>query len=290
MTVVDPLPVPEQVDLDAVPVGVTEDGEPWCLAVSGGAHTLVAGCTGAGKSALLRALLQGLAPGIRDGLVDVRACDPKGGMELAPAAGLFTAFAYRPHDMVELLEQTAWDMTQRAERCRGQVRVHTPTVEEPAIVMIVDELAFLTSYELDHQLRRRASAALSLMLSQGRGPAVTVIGAMQDPRKDIVAFRDLFPVRVGLRMVEAEQTDMVLGKGARNRGAACEQIPAALPGVGYQLLDGQQHPTRVRAAWISDDDIEALARTYPAAHRSDDDVPVVIDLTDKAQDREGREQ
>lgn len=53
------------------------------------------------KSALLHALLWGLAPGIRDGLMDVRACDPKGGMELAPAAGLFTAFAYRPHDMVE---------------------------------------------------------------------------------------------------------------------------------------------------------------------------------------------
>ena len=264
LRVVEPGPVPEDVDLDAVPVGATEDGEPWCLAVSGGAHTLVAGSTGSGKSALLHALLRGLAPGIRDGLVDVRACDPKGGMELAPAAGLFTGFAYRPHDMVELLEHTAWDMTQQAERCRGRVRVHTPTVAEPAIVVIVDELAFLTSYELDPQLRKRANAALSLLLSQGRGPAVTVIGAMQDPRKDIVAFRDLFPVRVGLRMVEADQTDMVLGKGARNRGAACELIPDDLRGVGYQLLDGQQHPTRVRAAWTSDHDIEDLARTHPA--------------------------
>ena len=114
-------------------------------------------------------------------------------------------------------------------------------------MVVVDELAYLTSYEPDPQLRKRATAALSLLLSQGRGPAVTVIAAMQDPRKDIVTFRDLFPVRVGLRMVEAEQTDMVLGKGARNRGAACELIPAALPGVGYQLLDGEQHPTRVRA-------------------------------------------
>ena len=63
------MPVPDAVDLDAVPVGVTEDGETWCLAVSGGAHTLIAGCTGAGKSAVLHALLRGLAPGIRDGLV-----------------------------------------------------------------------------------------------------------------------------------------------------------------------------------------------------------------------------
>ena len=189
-------------------------------------------------------------------------------MEFACGAGLFSEFAYRPHDMVELLEQAAWEMIARAERLRGVVRVHTPTVDEPAIVVVVDELAYLTSYEPDAQLRKRATAALSLLLSQGRGPAVTVVAAMQDPRKDAVSFRDLFPVRVALRMVEAEQTDLVLGRGARNRGAACEQIPAALPGVGYQLLDGEPHPTRVRASWISDHDIDALARHYPAAHRT----------------------
>ena len=129
---------------------------------------------------------------------------------------------------------------------------------------MVDELAQLTSYEPDPKLRRRAIQALSLLLSQGRGPAVTVIAAMQDPRKDIVEFRDLFPVRVALRMVEADQANLVLGRGARAKGAACELIPRALPGVGYQLLDGEQHPTRVRASWVSDADIEALAQDYPA--------------------------
>jgi S-DNA-T family DNA segregation ATPase FtsK/SpoIIIE len=107
---------------------------------------------------------------------------------------------------------------------------------------------------------------------------------MQDPRKDIVTFRDLFPVRLALRMVETDQTDMVLGRGARNRGAACELIPRSLPGVGYQLLDGEQHPTRVRASWLSDTDIDALARQYPATDTTGEGQ-VVIDLTDKAQDR-----
>jgi DNA segregation ATPase FtsK/SpoIIIE, S-DNA-T family len=268
--VVRPLPVLDVVDLDAVPVGVTEDGEPWCLAVSGGAHPLIAGCTGSGKGSVVSSLLRGLAPGIRDGLVEVRAVDPKGGMELAPSAALFTQFAYRPEDMVELLEEAAWTMIQRANRLRGVVRVHKPTVEEPAILVVVDELAQLTSYEPDTKLRRRAIQALSLLLSQGRGPAVTVIAAMQDPRKDIVEFRDLFPVRVALRMVEADQANLVLGRGARAKGAACELIPRALPGVGYQVLDGEQHPTRVRASWLSDADIEALARDYPAPGRRPD--------------------
>jgi DNA segregation ATPase FtsK/SpoIIIE, S-DNA-T family len=216
-------------------------------------------------------LLRGLASGIRDGVVDVRAVDPKGGMELAPGAALFTQFAWRPEDMVELLEEAAWTMVDRASRLRGVVRVHTPTVEEPAIVVVVDELAQLTSYEPDPKLRRRAIQALSLLLSQGRGPAVTVIAAMQDPRKDVVEFRDLFPVRVALRMVEADQANLVLGRGARARGAACELIPRALPGVGYQLLDGEQHPTRVRASWMSDAAIEALARDYPAPRLDLDD-------------------
>jgi S-DNA-T family DNA segregation ATPase FtsK/SpoIIIE len=271
--VVDPLPVPTMVDLDAVPVGVTEDGEPWRLAISGGAHTLIAGCTGSGKGSVLWSLLRGLALGIRDGLVDVRAVDPKGGMELAPGAALFSQFAWRREDMVELLEEAAWTMADRASRLRGVVRVHTPTVEEPAIVVVVDELAQLTSYEPDPKLRKRAIHALSLLLSQGRGPAVTVIAAMQDPRKDVVEFRDLFPVRVALRMVEADQANLVLGRGARARGAACELIPRALPGVGYQLLDGEQHPTRVRASWMSDDAIDALARDFPAAHRPHDPAP-----------------
>ena len=103
---------------------------------------------------------------------------------------------------------------------------------------------------------------------------------MQDPRKDIVTFRDLFPVRLALRMVETDQTDMVLGRGARNRGAACELIPRSLPGVGYQLLDGEQHPTRVRASWLTDSDIENLARTYKAGSGIGGDGPAVIDLTE----------
>ena len=41
-----------------------------------------------------------------------------------------------------------------------------------------------------------------------------------------------------------------------------------------ELLDGEQHPTRVRASWMSDADIEALARNYPApGPRSDSETP-----------------
>jgi S-DNA-T family DNA segregation ATPase FtsK/SpoIIIE len=87
----------------------------------------------------------------------------------------------------------------------------------------------------------------------------------------VVSFRDLFPMRVALRLVEDAQTRLVLGAGAHDRGAMCERIPRALPGVGYVLLDGDMHPTRVRASWVTDADIDALARDYPAPTRPEGD-------------------
>ena len=283
-TVVPALPVPyaDGVDLAGVQVGVTEAGEPWRLAMSGGAHTLVAGETGSGKSSVIWSLLRGLAPAIAAGWVQVWACDPKGGMELAPGAALFARFAHHPETMVELLEDAALVMQARCDRLRGHTRTHPPTVDEPALVVLVDELAHLTAYGTDPALRKRATQAISLLLSQGRAPAVTVVAALQDPRKDVVAFRDLFPVRVALRMVEADQTRLVLGPGAHDRGAACERIPRALPGVGYVLLDGHHYPTRVRAAWVSDDDIAAMAATHaPDAAPAGRDV---IDITTASQE------
>ncbi len=86
------LPVSEDVDLEAVPIGLQEDGEPWNVQVLG-THMLVAGMTGAGKGSVLWSLLRGLGPEIRDGRVQVWAIDPKGGMELGPGRALYTRFA-----------------------------------------------------------------------------------------------------------------------------------------------------------------------------------------------------
>jgi S-DNA-T family DNA segregation ATPase FtsK/SpoIIIE len=157
------------------------------------------------------------------------------------------------------------------------------------IAVVVDELASLTAYA-ERDDRRRISAALSLLLSQGRAVGV-VVAALQDPRKEVLPFRDLFPTRIALALVESEQTDLVLGRGARIRGADCARIPLTTPGIGWVWCDGEQEPARVRAGWVSDDDITALVQAYtPGTPAPDDDGdPVVIDFTDKARDRQGRE-
>ena len=98
-----------------------------------------------------------------------------------------------------------------------------------------------------------------------------MVGAVQDPRKDVLPQRDLFPTRIGLRLTEAEHVDLVLGPGARNRGAGCDLIPDTLPGVGYVEVDGIAEPVRVRFARHTDDDITHLG-----------DRPALLALVDDA--------
>ena len=70
--------------------------------------------------------------------------------------------------------------------------------------------------------------------------------------------RDLFPTRIALRLNEAEQVGLVLGAGARNRGAHADLIPDTLPGVGYVTVDGIAEPVRVRFSHVTDTHIAQL--------------------------------
>ena len=143
-------------------------------------------------------------------------------------------------------------MRERQDRLFGVTRLHTPSTDEPLIVVMVDELAALTAWINDRAVKKRIESALGLLLSQGRAVGVVVVGAIQDPRKDVLPQRDLFPIRIGLRLNEAEHIDLTLGRAARLRGAACDMIPDTLPGVGYVQVDGITEPVRVRFAHHTD--------------------------------------
>ena len=70
-----------------------------------------------------------------------------------------------------------------------------------------------------------------------------------------------------MRLDEPAQVDMVLGDGARDRGAFCDEIspdPDTGAGVAYVRLEAAPDPVRVRAAFVSDDDIRDMTTTYTA--------------------------
>jgi len=268
ITIVAPIEPDESPNLKALTVAVREDGLMYRLRLLG-THLLIAGATGAGKGSVLWSIVAALGPGIRSGLVQVWALDPKGGMELAAGRKLFAKFCYGGDDaanwesaFADLLDEAVAIMRARQTRLRGFSRLHKPTVDEPFIVVVVDELASLTAYVTDRDAKRRIGSALSLLLSQGRAVGVTVVGALQDPRKEVLPFRDLFPTRLALRLAEAAQVGLVLTDGARARGARCDEIPESLPGVGYVGIDGEAEPVRVRFPYISDEHIADLVDAY----------------------------
>ncbi|GAA1280405.1 hypothetical cell division FtsK/SpoIIIE protein [Planotetraspora silvatica] len=263
----DPLPavpVPDRPSVGPVEIGQQEDGRPLRLKVHG-THVLVAGATGAGKGSFLWGTIRGLLPAMRAGLVQVWALDPKR-MELSFGRPLFgDRYAADPKQCADLLDEAVCVMQERADRFAGLQRNHTPTVQDPFVLVIVDEVAFLTAYQSDKQLKQRISAALATLTTQGRAVGVGVLAALQDPRKEVMNIRNLFPDKIALRLDESEQVDMVLGDGARDRGALADHIspvPQLGAGVGYVRLETSPDPVRVRAAYVSDADIRAMVADF----------------------------
>ncbi len=258
------LPIPDVASVGPVEIGRCEDGTLWRLKVHG-THVLVAGATGAGKGSIIWSTIRGLLPAVRAGLVQVWALDPKR-MELSFGRALFgDRYAANPAACADLLEAAVTVMQERADRFAGLQRNHTPTVEDPFVLVVVDEVAFLTAYQSDKGLKLRISAALATLTTQGRAVGFGVMAALQDPRKEVMNVRNLFPDKIALRLDESEQVDMVLGDGARDRGALADHIspvPEQGAGIGYVRLETSPEPIRVRAGYVCDADIRAMVADF----------------------------
>jgi S-DNA-T family DNA segregation ATPase FtsK/SpoIIIE len=253
------------VDLRRVVIGRTETGKPLRLQLLG-THVLTVGVSGAGKGSLLWSVAWALAPAIQAGRVKLYGIDPKGGMELGQAPEVFEQVVFdNGSRAVTLLEWLAQEVKRRAESYRGRRRMWTAESGDPFILLVVDELADLIAYQTDKNLRDRATRAVQAITSQGRAPGVCVLGLLQDPRKEIIAFRHLFSTRVAMRLDEPAQVDMVLGDGVRQRGAAAHEISESTPGVAWVKEDGKREPVRARVFHVTDDHLGQLV-TYVTGH------------------------
>lgn len=271
-TLAEPVAVPPhdpEPDLHGLPVAVCEDGQTWRLDLLG-QHVLIGGATGAGKASALWSIIDRLAPDVRSGRVQLWGIDPKA-LELSYGGRLFAQVVDDgdPEAAADLLEDLVRAMDRRKGVMRGAARVHTPTPGDPLIVLVIDELAALTAWA-PQTVRKRIETALALLLTQGRALAVSVVAAAQDPRKESLGLRGLFTVRVGMRLSESGEVDLLLGSGARAQGAACDRIARGTPGVAWVFSDGDPTPRRIRFGWVADTDIRTVASTYtytpPALH------------------------
>ena len=255
------------IDLRHVFSGRTEYGQDWHVPLAGG-HTLVAGSTGAGKNSAMWCPLVSIAPAIRDGLVRVSGIDPKG-MELAYGRRIFHRYAVTGTDALAVLDDLVETMQARKAEFAGQVRSVPISREHPLELLEFDEIGALTKY-IDRKTREAITERVALLTTQGRALGFTVRGYVQEPTKDTVPVRELFPRRICLRVSAKSHVSMVLGDQAYERGAWANRITETEAGVGYVFGEGIREPLRIRAGWVPDDTIKHLETfvTGPITHNT----------------------
>ncbi|MGH3933585.1 MAG: FtsK/SpoIIIE domain-containing protein [Pseudonocardiaceae bacterium] len=244
-------------DLGRVLSGRTEYGQDWHVPLAGSAsHTLTAGASGAGKNSVMWCPLVSIAPAIRDGLVRVSGIDPKG-MELAYGRRIFHRYAVTGAQALHVLDELVEAMATRKAQFAGRVRSVPISPEHPLELLEFDEIGALTRYT-DRKTREAITERVALLTTQGRALGVTVRGYVQEPTKDTVPVRELFPRRICLRVTAKSHVGMVLGDGAYDRGAWANRITETEAGVGYVFGEGIREPLRVRAGWVPDQTIKHL--------------------------------
>jgi S-DNA-T family DNA segregation ATPase FtsK/SpoIIIE len=245
----------EAVNLRRVWAGRTEYGQDWHIPLAGG-HTLTAGATGAGKNSVMWCPLISIAPALRDGLVRVSGIDPKG-MELAYGRGIFARYAVTGPEALTVLDELIEAMQARKAEFAGRVRTVPITREHPLELLEFDEIGALTKYT-DRKTREAITEKVALLTTQGRALGFTVHGYVQEPTKDTVPVRELFPRRICLRVSAKSHVGMVLGDQAYERGAWANRITDTEAGVGYVFGEGIREPLRIRAGWVPDHTIKHL--------------------------------
>jgi S-DNA-T family DNA segregation ATPase FtsK/SpoIIIE len=267
----DPIPAIElphssdEVDLQAIELGDTEYGEAWTQSFIG-QHLFVAGATGSGKGSLLWSPLRGMAPMLRDGIVQADVIDLKEGMETEVGAALFHERATSWEDAVALVTAFRDELKERQALLREQgKRKFTPSAETPLRLLMIDELGMLTAYGPAQEVRA-VLKVLSEVMTQGRAAGFGVCGYVQEPTKDTVPIRELFTTRVCLSVTATNQVDIVLGEDMRVRGALADEIPLdeAHAGIGYVVQQRSRTPIRVRACHQTDEDIRELVEFVTA--------------------------
>jgi len=247
----------ESVDLARAWAGRTEYGQDWFLSLAGpGAHLLGAGATGSGKNSIMWSPLVSIAPALRDGLVRASGIDPKG-MELAYGRRIFTRYAVTGREALAVLDDLIDCMERRKAEFAGRIRAVPISRDHPLELLEFDEIGALTKYT-NRQTREAITERVALLTTQGRALGFTVRGYVQEPTKDTVPVRDLFPRRICLRVTAKSHVAMVLGDQAYERGAWANRIPESDAGVGYVWGDGIREPLRVRAGWVPDETVKAL--------------------------------
>ena len=160
------------------------------------------------------------------------------------------------------------------------LRAHRRRKVEPGdgisvITSIFDEIALYSATLGTEQQQRQFVALFRDLVARGRAAAMPVVAATQRPSVDIIpkSLRDLFGYRAAFRCTSTGSSDIILGDGWSSAGFSATDIKPAQQGVAYLIAEGGV-PQLVKAAWLSDADITAIADYAAWIRRSRPLTPV----------------
>jgi len=220
-------------------LGVDADGAPLLLRLPAAevGNVLVAGMTGAGKTALARTMLTSLAMYNRPAQVQLVLIDPK-------ARG-FAPLQRMPHVLGELVSAQE-DVRDCLHWLVGEMeRRRAAQIAAPALVVAIDELA-----DLIQTGGSRIEALIARLCAGGRDAGIHLIACAQKPTAELIGStaKAGFPVRLVGAVASREE--------ARYATGVNESGAESLEGKGdFVLLAGNQ-TVRFQAAWIGPRDLD----------------------------------
>jgi S-DNA-T family DNA segregation ATPase FtsK/SpoIIIE len=144
----------------------------------------------------------------------------------------------------------------------------TPDLGWPFYLVPIDEVAYFSATVGTSIQQKEFNATNRDVVARGRAPGIIPVEATQRPSADIIptSLRDLFGYRWAFRCSTEASSDTILGHGWANQGYSATEIDPQARGVSWlRAEDGI--PRRMKAAYLSDDEIISLA-TDAATARS----------------------
>ena len=242
---------------DPVHLGQDEYGEPVYVNLAE-RNMLLGGEPGAGKSSGLNLITAhgALSHDCRLVLVDGKQVEL--GMWQA-CADMFIGPSI--DDAIEAFKEFQGTMNDRYQTllATGRRKI-TRESGDPVYLIPIDEYAYFSA-TVGTKTQRDTFAALTRdLVARGRAAGVIIILATQRPSHQVIdpSMRDLFSYRWAFRCTTDSSSDVVLGQGWASEGYTAADIDPLARGVGW-LLSETGDPRRIKAAYLTDDDIKYLA-------------------------------
>lgn len=256
---------------DPIPFGIDENGDTIAVTLMY-RNLLCGGEPGSGKSSLLNTIIAhaALCRDVKLWLFDGKT------VELGPwedVADVFVGNSMR--DALNRLRELQAEMDDRYRRLHAVRRrkiVQSDGLD--AILCVIDELAFFSVTTGTPAEQEEFKTLVRDLVARGRAAGVIVVAATQRPSADIIptSLRDLFGYRVAFRCTTDSSSDIILAVGWAKEGYSARSIRPEDVGIGWLLAEGGL-PRRFKAAYLTDDHIDAVVTTALRRRRPRPDDP-----------------